>query len=116
MKCRASKLLMLALASTLALVLVTPAQAKMPLRGNMELYFLGGTYPDPVWGGTISGDINGDMYFYNTGGKDVGQAHFFWEEWEICDSDTGELILFGIDNGVVTWKNDMASDYPTLTY
>ena len=67
----------------------------------MELFFTGPA--NPVWTGTISGDINGEMYFHATRSKDVGQVHHFWEIWEIWDGDV--LLLRGIDNGVVSWKN-----------
>lgn len=89
------------------MVLVGTAQAKKPLRGAMELYFMAGGpdigYGSPVWSGTITGDINGEMYFYSTGAKDVGQAHHFWEVWYITTVD-GDLI--GTDKGVVSWEND----------
>jgi len=94
-------IVLLALAFVVALVPALPARAKKPLRGTMELFFTGPA--NPVWTGTISGDINGDMYFHNTGSKDVGQAHHFWEIWEIWDGD--DLLLRGIDEGVVSWKN-----------
>lgn len=109
MRCKASKLLMLALALALVLVPAVLVNAK-PLYGEMALFFMapGPVHPDygaPVWSGTISGDINGNMYFYNTGSKDVGQAHHFWEVWLITDGD-GDTLLTGTDKGVVSWKNN----------
>ena len=108
MKYRKS-IILLATALTLTIFLVAAVQAK-PLRGEMALNLMAPgpehpVYGAPVWSGTITGDINGDMYFYNWGiVKDVGQAHFFWETWLITDGNGN--MLTGIDKGVVTWKND----------
>jgi hypothetical protein len=96
-----SKLLMLTLALTSVLMTAVIVNAK-PLYGEAALYFTGPA--NPVWSGTISGDINGLMFFYATEAKDVGQVHYFWEEWEILDFD-GTLILSGIDNGVFSNAN-----------
>lgn len=63
-------IVLLALAFIVALVPAGTAQAKKPLRGTMELYFQGhlGIFDGEgrlyVWGGTISGDINGEMKFW----------------------------------------------------
>ncbi len=56
--------------------------------------------------GTNSGDINGKMYFYNTGRKVVGNAKHFWEVWLITD-DFGDMLLMGTDKGVVSLANMM---------
>ena len=110
MKYNKTKLLMLTFAITSVLITVVIVNAK-PLYGDMTLNFQapGPVHPDllisPVWSGTISGDIEGKMYFYNTGGKDVGQAHFFEETWLITDNGGGWLLT-GTDKGVVSWKNN----------
>ncbi|UCE95556.1 MAG: hypothetical protein JSV51_07480 [Candidatus Bathyarchaeota archaeon] len=100
-------IILLTLALTLSLVAAVPTNAKKPLRGSMELYFMAEGpdigYGPPIWSGTISGDINGEMYFYNTGSKDAGQARHFWEVWYIITEDG---ILLGTDKGVVSWKNN----------
>jgi hypothetical protein len=101
MKCKKSKLLMLALALTSVLMTAVIVNAK-PLYGVMALDFTGPA--NPVWTGTISGDIGGKMYFYNTGGRDVGQAHFFEETWLITDQDD-VMLLTGTDTGVVSWAS-----------
>ena len=104
-----SKLLLLALAFTMALVPAVLVKAK-PLTGAMALYNPASGPPSPVpggvicWSGTISGDINGNMYFYNTWSKDVGWAHFFEEVWLITDGN-GDTLLMGTDHGVVSKKN-----------
>ena len=108
MKGKESSLLLLALALTSVLMTAIIVNAK-PLCGEMALDFYGHIAP-PVWRGTISGDINGFMVFFNTGVKDVGQAHHFWEIWEIYDKPwddpTKVLLIRGTDKGVVTWKNN----------
>ena len=111
MKYTKNKLLTLTLALVSILMTVVVVNA-IPLYGEMALDFMapGPTHPvlliDPVWSGTISGDdINGKMFFYNTGGKDVGQAHFFEETWLITDDDLNTLLT-GTDSGVVSWAND----------
>ena len=101
MRCEKSKLLMLALALTSVLMTAVIVNAK-PLYGVMALDFTGLT--NPVWSGTISGDINGKMYFINTGGRDVGQAHFFEETWLITD-ENDDMLLTGTDTAVVSWRN-----------
>ncbi len=109
MRRRENYLILFAL--SLTLICTTVLVNARPMYGEMMLYFMapGPTHPDygpPVWSGTITGDINGNMYFYNWGmEKDVGQAHFFWETWLITDTEGG-LMLMGVDNGVVSWSND----------
>ena len=110
MKYTKNKLLTLTLALVSILMTVVVVNA-IPLYGEMALNFqaLGPTHPDliidPVWSGTISGDIEGKMFYYNTGRKDVSQAHFFEETWLITDEDVNTLLT-GTDSGVVSWAND----------
>ena len=50
-------------------------RADTVLRGTMDLTFHPENLPDgPIWIGTISGDINGDMSFINTGGAVRGMS------------------------------------------
>ena len=108
MKPRVSNLLLLGL--TLMSVLMTAVIVKAkPLYGDMELFKppSGPSHPEwgPLsWSGTISGDIDGNMYFYKTGSKVVGQAKHFWEVWLITN-DQGNLLLMGTDEGVVSVAN-----------
>lgn len=104
MKHKASNILVLTLILSV-LVTVVVVNGK-PLYGEMELYFQPATAPSPVWSGTISGDINGCMYFYNTGDVVVGQADHFWEIWLITDCE-GNMLLEGTDKGVFSMKNGM---------
>ena len=121
MRRKSSNLLVLTfLLSVLMTVVIVNAK---PLYGEMELYFQPATAPSPVWKGTISGDINGCMLFYNTGDVVVGQADHFWEIWVITDFE-GNMLLEGTDKGVFSMKNgkyrmngvvtDAASDYSHL--
>lgn len=100
MKGKASSLLLLTLAFTLALLPAETAQAKKPLIGTMDLeYNLGWPEPQdeiPDWVGTIT--IDGeeyDMLFFAIGsGKAFddafkGKIHFFEEIWAIYDLDDG---------------------------
>ena len=111
MKRKVSNLLMLTLALTSVLMTAITVNAK-PSYGAMALDRGGPVHPEygsPGWSGPITGDINGYMYFFNTGKKDAGQAHHFWEIWLITDGngiEYGNTLLMGTDNGVVTWKND----------
>jgi hypothetical protein len=111
---RESKLLMLAMVTTLALILVAPAQAKKPLVGTMDLTFNlawpGPSETIPEWEGTITFDgiVFYDMKFFNIGtGKqgdqDPGNTLHFGEIWKIWDE--GTLILQGTDDGVVSLSN-----------
>jgi hypothetical protein len=52
-----------------------------------------------TWSGEITGDITGDMHFYKTDGKNVGNVRHYWEIWLITDSQ-GEMLLMGTDKGV----------------
>jgi hypothetical protein len=67
---------------------------------------------EPIWVGTISGDIDGTMKFWATGpdpAKDIGhppnfpwQVHFFTEYWEITTKDGW---IYGIDKGNTGFSN-----------
>ena len=118
MKYKKSKLLVLAMAITLAIILVTPAQAKMPLVGTMDLTFnlawldVGPSETVPEWEGTIT--IDGDEYFmefFNIGtGKQgdqiPGKTLHFGEIWKIWDDEEhSNLLLMGTDEGVVSLAN-----------
>ncbi|MDH3196619.1 MAG: hypothetical protein OEO21_00095 [Candidatus Krumholzibacteria bacterium] len=86
-----------ALAFTLVLLLPGTAQVQSPLIGQMELNYY---EPNPIWRGTITGDISGEIFFSNIGGKEAGMAYHFEEEWWITDQ--GGTILRGTDEGVVS--------------
>jgi hypothetical protein len=96
-------IILLALALAFTLVLVPAVSAIKPLRGAMELDF----YPvNPIWRGTITGDISGKMYFTNVGtGKrgdqDPGKTIHFEEIWLITDEEDN-MLLTGTDKGVVS--------------
>ena len=107
------KLSVVLAALTIIMVFIPTAQAKQ-YGSTVELSF----NPDfsetePIWVGTISGEIDGTMKFWATGPdptKDLGhppgfpwQVHFFTEYWEITDGD-GDLIA-GIDNGNTGYSN-----------
>ena len=103
-----SKLLMLTLALTSVLMTAVIVNAK-PLYGEIELYFMapGPVHPEygpPLWSGTITGDIDGEIFFYATGWKDVGQVHFFEEVWLITD-EYENMLLTGTDTGVFSFAN-----------
>jgi hypothetical protein len=114
MKYKKSMPLVLAMAITLAIILVAPAQAKKPLIGIMDLEFnlawSGPSTTIPEWEGTITFDgiVFYDMKFFNIGtGKegdqDPGKTLHFGEIWKIWDD--GALILQGTDEGVVSLVN-----------
>ena len=80
------------------------------LHGKMDLNFVGAP-PGPndpgwlTWKGTIKGDIEGDIIFWNTLSEKVGPNKdwvHFKEIWQIFDSDTNELLLEGYDEGYIT--------------
>jgi hypothetical protein len=108
MKGRASTLLALALALTSVLMTAAIVNAR-PLYCTMELVKTPLGPPHPEWGpntwsGTISGEIEGYIHFYKTGGKLVGQANHFSEVWLIMD-DEDNMLLMGTDKGVVSLKS-----------
>jgi len=101
MKGKASSLLLLALAFTLALVPVAMVQATKPLRGTMTLEFNTGwfvhgpqaTVPDWVGTITIDAQVYGMLFFAIGSGKPFtadppgGSVHFFEEIWAIYEFD-----------------------------
>ena len=107
MKRKGYTLLLVACALTSVLMTVIAVNAK-PLYGEMALSKppIGPPHPEgPLyWNGTISGAINGKIYFYNTGREVVGNVKHFWEVWLITD-DAGDMLLNGTDKGVVTLAN-----------
>ncbi len=95
--------MLLALALSLMTLPAVPAQAKKPLIGSMELNFY---LENPIWRGTIAGDISGKMFFTNVGtGKQgdqtPGMTIHFSEIWLITDEE-GNMLLTGTDEGVVS--------------
>lgn len=122
MKCKASGILSLALAFTLALLPVITAQAKEPLIGTMDLeYNLGCPGPQaeiPDWVGTITidGEEYGMLFFAIGSGKAfddawVGKIHFFEEIWAIYDLDDVDFPV--IPNGDPNaWEYWLPSNNP----
>jgi len=111
----AKKLSVVLAALTIIVVFIPTAQAKQ-YGSTVELFFNPGVFTnpnEPIWEGTISGEIDGTMVFWATGpipSKDLGhppgfswQVHFFTEYWEITDED-GDMIA-GIDNGNTGYSN-----------
>lgn len=97
------KKLIVSVALVLTLMLVPAVSAMDPLIGSMALDF---NPVNPIWRGTITGDISGNMYFNNTGtGKqgdqDPGKTIHFAEIWFITDEDEN-MLLIGTDHGVVS--------------
>ena len=109
------------------MALVTPAEAKKPLSGEMDLGFnLTWTEPgteEPVWVGTVTlDDVEYGMAFFNIGtGKPFDESpspavSFFGEVWVIYDVDTGNMdpsgfvpghiVMTGPDAGVVSFNNN----------
>ncbi len=117
------------LVAVLLMAVALPADARQPLRGDMDLQFnLGWPGPSetvPDWVGTIT--IDGDEYgmaFFNTGtGKPFDEQPadnvFFEETWAIYDTlefsfdgdgilETfmpGDVVLSGYDRGITTVAN-----------
>jgi len=96
-------IILLTLALSLALVAAVPVQAKRPFEGSMDLNFY---LENPIWRGTITGDISGNMYFTNVGtgkqgNQEPGKAIHFGEEWLITD-ESDVMLLTGTDEGVVS--------------
>jgi len=108
MKGKPSNLLVLALVLTSVLMTAVIVHAK-PLESTMDLVKvpLGPSHPEwghNTWSGTVSGDIDGNIYFYKTDGKHMGQAKHFAEVWLITDEDDN-MLLWGTDKGVVSLKS-----------
>ena len=109
MKRKASTILSLVLAFTLALWPVTTIQAKLPLRGTMDLEF-NTAWPGPQdeipdWVGTITidGEEYGMLFFAIGSGKAFddnlkGKVHFFEEIWAIYDTDFDLTSLIPSDD------------------
>jgi len=94
-----------ALAFALMLLVPGTAQVQAPLSGQMEQNF----YEDnPIWRGTITGDISGYIFFTNVGtGKrgeqEPGKTIPFAEVWLISSDKHGKkMLLTGTDEGVVS--------------
>lgn len=127
MKSRKNTLLVLATVLTTGLISVGIVYAGQ-VCSTMDLTKVSLGPPHPEWGhntwsGTVSGDIEGNIYFYKTGGKLVGEANHFEEVWLITDSG-GNMLLMGTDKGVVSLKSfsyrmsgivtDAAPEYESL--
>ena len=100
------KLSVFALMLSAVALVAASVQAQSPLRCDMDLYFHD---ENPIWRGTISGDISGKMYFTNVGtgkrgNQEPGATIPFEEVWEITD-EQGSMLLTGTDKGVVTLAN-----------
>jgi hypothetical protein len=94
---------------------LVPNVAAVHYRSTMNVSFNPAVFDDPsnpIWIGTISGDIDGTMTFWATGpdpAKDLGhppgfpwQVHFFTERWIIT---TEEGTIVGIDKGCTGYSN-----------
>jgi hypothetical protein len=98
---RLSVLLMLC-----SLALVSAMAQSPPLKCDMEVYFF---EQNPIWRGTVSGDLSGQIFFTNVGtgkrgNQEPGLTIPFEEIWEITDAQ-GNMLLTGTDRGVVTLAN-----------
>jgi hypothetical protein len=95
---------------------VIPGTQARHLQTEMRVYFNPKVFVDPsepIWNGTVSGDIDGTMLFWATGPippKDLGlppdfpwRVHFFTERWVITDEE-GDKI-YGVDQGVTGSSN-----------
>jgi hypothetical protein len=90
--------------SILTLVPVMSVNANPILRTTMSLDFYG---VNPIWRGSVSGDINGFMDFTNVGSgkggnQEAGNTIHFGEIWQIWSDD---FLLRGTDKGVVSLGN-----------
>lgn len=102
-------------------LMVGSADARQPLRGDMELNFNVGFVIQEgcttvTWAGTI--DIDGETYgmaFFPTGSRQTGEAFHFEENWVIYDAPfgfdapgllmecpMGDVVLAGYDSGVTS--------------
>ncbi len=97
----------------LSLGMVQTAQAKNPLNCTTEYWFVGhlGIFDAEgrllCWNGTVSGDINGDVFWwmYILDKKCPQVTHFADDIWEILDSETGEPLLRGDEHGTTTIRH-----------
>ncbi|MFX1416532.1 MAG: hypothetical protein ACFFC0_06945 [Promethearchaeota archaeon] len=91
---------LLALVFMVALVYVTPVEAKKPLRWNYVN--IPNPAPDITWSGPISGDtMEGTLYWFNQWYyfSDEGDQHFGGIWWIDCGSD-GSVDILGTHKGV----------------
>ena len=100
-----------ALALTLMLLVPGTAQTDAPMVCDVYLDFDPAAGPDdPIWIGTVTGDINGLIYFTNVGtgkwgNQEPGVTLHFAEVWLITD-ESGNMLLTGTDEGVVSPNSD----------
>jgi hypothetical protein len=87
----------------LVLLLAAPASAQPnpPLKCVVDMAVLPDFNPmESVWFGTISGDINGSIGFWEQGAAFPGKTQHFAETWTIwVDGDPAKAIS-GYDDGV----------------
>ncbi len=103
---------MLVLLCVLSLGMVQTAQAKKPLYCTTDYYFVGhlGITDDDgrllAWIGTVSGDINGEIYWYMfiLDRTSTQVTHFANDRWYIFDSDDN-LLLSGDEKGTTTVRH-----------
>ena len=95
----------------LAIVPVGMTQAKDPLNCTTEYWFMGQhqIFDDEgrilAWQGTVSGDINGEIYWWMFYFTKAQVTHFYDDIWEIFDSETGDLLLRGDEHGTTTIRH-----------
>ncbi len=104
-----SKILGVSLLALMFFMGFVPAAQAKPYKCTIEVYFNSEFWSDPtvyIWNGTIHGDLEGVMTFWATGyggpGRDVGNVHFFTEDWVIVTEDG---IIAGIDSGLTGFAN-----------
>lgn len=111
----------LAILFVVPLMVAGPADAKRPLRGEMDLYFNEGFFtgetgcPVVTWAGSI--DIDGVTYgmaFFPTGARQTGAAFHFEEIWTVYENPfgftggelgacpDGPVVMTGVDSGVTS--------------
>ena len=109
--------ILLALAFTLVSVPASSAQPNKPLRCEMYLELnwdwvgFGGT-SDYTWIGTVSGDIEGDMYVTLIGATFPGILEHYEETWEIV-TDDGSIEVY--QKGVWSFKSFKAKSNGYVT-
>lgn len=107
------RIIILAIALTLALVPIISVEAKKPLRlevsGELASYgWIGTIHGGPLDGHTMKWIIDFENYELK------GQVGLFQEVWEIYDGDT--LVLAGYDTGVTRYKNGKFTGNGRVTY
>ncbi len=103
----------------LSLVTVGMVQAKKPLYCTTDYTFVGhlGIVDDDgrllAWQGTVNGDINGEIewWMYILDKKCPQVTHFANDRWMIFDTDTGDLLLKGDEQGTTTIRNGKNSNW-----